>query len=139
VKKQVAYHLLAIVGLVLLAGLVAVGCSSDTKGHSLSEVNTWTLSFQVGSGKDPQSTFEPFYFRIITESEWNNIKDKTIVDNASTLLNSTWSQVEAKLKGWNFKDANILDIKTKLAAEEKVTYFYQNTSKYCRWIRIMKN
>jgi hypothetical protein len=138
-KKQVLYRLLAIVGVVLLAGLVAVGCSSDSKGHSLSEVNTWTLSFQAGYGSDPQDVFEPLYWRQISESEWNNVKNKTMVDDANTSLNNSWSQVEARLKAWDITEARILEIKTKLAAEEKATYFYKNTSGKCRWIRIIKN
>jgi uncharacterized protein YcfL len=131
-RKHISLHLI-----IVLFCLVALGCSSDSKGHSLSDVDTWNLTFQAGYGQDDQSPFEPYYWRCVSESEWNRVKDKVIEDQSE--LRKSWSEMETKLKSWSIENNTIIDIKSKLAADEKATYFYKNTSDRCRWIRILKN
>ena len=124
--------------LVVFSCLVIFACSDDSgSGHSLSDVETWTFSGQIGYMDDPQSQFDQYDDKFITESQWNNIRQYSHEDGS--FQNETWFGFRDWLLDRNFGNGGVTDFKAKLASDERATFFYKNTSGYYRWIRILKN
>lgn len=119
--------------------IVFITCGDKSSGNSLKDVETWTLTFISGYGGDDQTIFDPYYRKFISESDWNKVRDKVFEDTANTHPYVSWFEIEKILSDWSFNTTFIMEVKSKLASDEKATYFYKNTNDRYRYIRIFKN